>query len=415
MNSISNFKSAKLCAIGVLDMMIQVPIDFPEFNIVDKMKDSDAVVKLLEYASQKNREVKIFSTDVLTNAILYIQRSSKQKADIDFLLLNQIKVWREFKHIIESQTKLQLSFNPLSNAKSQISVKAHIGESYEKIYKIDCENDVDNNEDEKNETWLMRLKHNFNSDIFFFCYQDIENFVQKSKNEFVLFLENILKKNPSIRICLILTPKGGSISTSGVDKDIIGLVDIICSPGGDPDFFLKFEKKRKNFNRTVITVDHLRKLKVVIQKNNLVISKNEYTINLTNEKKRILDKDFDFYYSVFLGGFLSRYIYSKTLLTCYNAGFLILNKMLNSVIYKHDINSDDYSVVVKKKRKPKKKITKMTIDCPKMGYGKSTSRLATLPSTVRNFNPNQTSSSSWTIYSTKSNYPKFSKTQNSSF
>ena len=117
------------------------------------------------------------------------------------------------------------------------------------------------------------------------------------------------------------------------------------------------DKHRKNIPRISILLDNFESATIYSQSGaNMDIDYSEIfyfkmkqtKLNINNDNN---DKNEKYFY-YFIGGFLSRYIYTKSFRVCFFAGFLLLKKILKNIIKKKYLfNIDEYNVLVPNEKK----------------------------------------------------------------
>lgn len=128
------------------------------------------------------------------------------------------------------------------------------------------------------------------------------------------------------------------------------------------------DKHRKNIPRITILLDSFDSATIYRQSGaQMQVDYSEiFHFKLKSKKLNINDENNEkkekyFYY--FIGGFLSRYIYNKSFRVCFYAGFLLLQKIIKSIIKKKYLfNIDEYNVLVPNEKKTlKEKIIQQNI------------------------------------------------------
>ena len=117
------------------------------------------------------------------------------------------------------------------------------------------------------------------------------------------------------------------------------------------------DKHRKNIPRITILLDNFDSATIYRQSGaHMEVDYSEIFYFKLKSKKLNINNDNNeknekyFYY--FIGGFLSRYIYNKSFRVCFYAGFLLLQKILKSIIKKKYLfNIDEYNVLVPNEKK----------------------------------------------------------------
>ena len=117
------------------------------------------------------------------------------------------------------------------------------------------------------------------------------------------------------------------------------------------------DKHRKNIPRISILLDNFESATIYSQSGaNMDIDYSEIfyfkmkqtKLNINNDNNEKNEK----YFYFFIGGFLSRYIYTKSFRVCFFAGFLLLKKILKNIFKKKYLfNIDEYNVLVPNEKK----------------------------------------------------------------
>ena len=362
---------------------------FIEFIIPDKIEFND-----------KNIFLKNFLDEILTKNYLFIVENDKIKnnfSKVNFV----IKIVDD----IYDKIKLTKKFEIIGNS----------GISFEKsVYSSE-----DNEDFEK--LFLNQFNYNFNRiDYFLIDLKQIRKILMKEENIHT-FLLKIIKAFPKLKIILIIDENIIKENSSKEEiiyiKKYLELCDIIFSFKNNIDNFLRFyyssikreitdknpskiffwlnnnnfnlnnidliikdyNKFRKNIPRISIILDEFNLVHIyeqdIINKNisfnkfyRLSITQDE----ITEEKNNYMISNADKLYHIFIGGFLSRFLYNKLYDICFEAGNLLLKKALkilskNEMDIEHDlfnvkVKNNGYKIIEKMKNDIKKE-NNFVLDC----------------------------------------------------
>ena len=270
---------------------------------------------------------------------------------------------------------------------------------------ISNDSNIEKYNKKNNVKYNIKIEYAFdNTDYFLIDLFSYKELIGKNKIDMIQFIYNILNKNKNILIILIMNDKcfkGIEFTSSlGIYKEIIELSDIIFSNKKDMNYFLKTyndlkgrkknnnsilpkifknkniphtlfnmneidldlllidsDKHRKNISRKSILLDEFESATIYSQSGaQMDVDYSEIfyfklktiKLNINTENTELKEK----YFYYFIGGFLSRYIYSKSFRVCFYAGFLLLNKILKNIIKKKYLfNIDEYNVLVPNEKK----------------------------------------------------------------
>ena len=270
---------------------------------------------------------------------------------------------------------------------------------------ISNDSNIEKYNKKNNVKYNIKIEYAFdNTDYFLIDLFSYKELIGKNKIDMIQFIYNILNKNKNILIILIMNDKcfkGIEFTSSlGIYKEIIELSDIIFSNKNDMNYFLKTyndlkgrkknnnsilpkiyknkniphtlfnmnemdldlllvdsDKHRKNISRKSILLDEFESATIYSQSGaQMDVDYSEIfyfklktiKLNINTENTELKEK----YFYYFIGGFLSRYIYSKSFRVCFYAGFLLLNKILKNIIKKKYLfNIDEYNVLVPNEKK----------------------------------------------------------------
>ena len=246
---------------------------------------------------------------------------------------------------------------------------------------------------------LDKINYNFEqTNYFLFDLSITKDFNLSKYNVFSSFLFDIIKKNRDIKIILIIDENINSVERENLklNKKLIELSDIIFSFQEDLNNFFKVynstiknkRKKIKNFNfvnfnenlgiignqkkrKYDLIIDDQDKIRKNIPRTTIIFKDfNEIIVckqtgiqmkldnieifqleasNIKNKNKmEYLHTNSELFYHIFIGAFLSRWIYEKSLRVCVNAGDLIVKNniylLMKKIDYINDI--DQYNVLV---------------------------------------------------------------------
>ena len=458
----------KVCSIGILDININLVLrksqaynfsfDINAYNKVEDLENLFFPERTLDKYSTKNENVKnlkinyfdyisLSSDNNLINALLYINRAYKTKTFIEFIMLNQIEFShstkfvrkllqeifdRNYFFIIENKildipSKIKFTIKILNDMDDQIiSMKSfelfeindlEIKSNLIKANNSDknsIKNNVETNNNlffENNNNYIPVLNmdkiiYNFEkTDFFLLDMNTIKDFKLLNNKDFSIFLFEIIKKYPLIKIILIIDDNINNIVKENLklNKQLIELSDIIFSFQDKINNFFKVyyssikseskelkyylsnlneysnvignqrpriydliiedkDKCRKNVPRITIIFEEFNK--VTIYKQLGINMKLDYveTYHITTSNTKNVNKlqylycNNNLIYHIFIAGFLSRMIYNKSLRVCVGAGDLLIKKNLKlfmkNIDYINDI--DKYNVLVPSIRKSRK-------------------------------------------------------------
>ena len=362
---------------------------FIEFIIPDKIEFND-----------KNIFLKNFLDEILTKNYLFIVENDKIKnnfSKVNFV----IKIVDD----IYDKIKLTKKFEIIGNS----------GISFEKsVYSSE-----DNEDFEK--LFLNQFNYNFNRiDYFLIDLKQIRKILMKEENIHT-FLLKIIKAFPKLKIILIIDENIIKENFSKEEiiyiKKYLELCDIIFSFKNNINNFLRFyysSIKREitdknpskiffwlnnnNFNLNnidLITKDYnkfrknIPRISLILDEFNLVHIYEQDIINknisfnkfyrlsitqdeITEEKNNYMISNADKLYHIFIGGFLSRFLYNKLYDICFEAGNLLLKKALkilskNEMDKEHDlfnvkVKNNGYKIIEKMKNDIKKE-NNFVLDC----------------------------------------------------
>ena len=362
---------------------------FIEFIIPDKIEFND-----------KNIFLKNFLDEILTKNYLFIVENDKIKnnfSKVNFV----IKIVDDIHDKIKLTKKFEIIGNSgISSEKSVYSFEDN--EDFEKLF-------------------LNQFNYNFNRiDYFLIDLKQIRKILMKEENIHT-FLLKIIKAFPKLKIILIIDENIIKENSSKEEiiyiKKYLELCDIIFSFKNNINNFLRFyyssikreitdknpskiffwlnnnnfnlnnidliikdyNKFRKNIPRISLILDEFNLVHIyeqdIINKNisfnkfyRLSITQDE----ITEEKNNYMISNADKLYHIFIGGFLSRFLYNKLYDICFEAGNLLLKKALkilskNEIDIEHDlfnvkVKNNGYKIIEKMKNDIKKE-NNFVLDC----------------------------------------------------
>jgi len=407
----------KLCSLGRLNININLVFRKTEaqklkfdINSYNKIEDLKGIFSFnyMDY-------ITLTSDNYLINTLLYINRASKNKSFIEFIMPNQLEYdysKKFIKTLIEDILAKNYFFiieNKITNSPSKIKFVIKIIDddnnevisykNFELFEKNEMEFELeDNNEEKTQNLFLSKINYNFNKTNYFIIdLKEIKKLLIDYKNIYN-FLLNIVNNYSSLTIILIIDD---NINEPNKDelfiiKQLIELCDIIFSFKNNMNDFLKsfyslkkrdiweiepskiyflpknneslneldlitkdFDKYRQNVPRISVIFDEFNLIYIYKQhfsKKSLSYEKifpllmNE--INFTDNVKEFIYSNSNKLYHIFIGGFLSRYIYNKPFDICLKAGKLLMKKTINIFISQKDYftNQEKYNVEVNSKK-----------------------------------------------------------------
>lgn len=138
------------------------------------------------------------------------------------------------------------------------------------------------------------------------------------------------------------------------------------------------EKHRKNISRISILFENFFSLTIYEQIGTYmeVDTKETFYFKLKEDKQNFFTKEGGKIYYIFIGGFLSRLIHTKSFRVCFYAGYLLLEKIMKNNLKKKIVfKIDDYNVLVPNEKKSfKEKMIKQNekileeIKCKEKGF-----------------------------------------------
>ena len=442
----------KICSLGILDINLNLVLRKAQaenynFNInkYNTVEDLEKLFYPKENENEKNININyidyisLSSNNNLINTLLFINRAYKTKTFVEFIMLNQMEFSESTKFvrkllqeifdknyffiienkILDIPSKIKFTIKILNNDNDEIiSMKSF--ELFE-INEIEVEQNLININNEDREGVLLhnnkyghilnidKINYNFmETNYFLFDLNIIKDLKLSNNKDFSIFIYEIIKKYPKIKIILIIDDNINSIEKKDLklNKKLIELSDIIFSFNDKLNNFYKIynltiknnikdnnKENMENDNVNIIGNQKMKKYDLITedrdkcrkniprltiifeQFNNISIYKQQgiqmkidfieiFNIKATNNIKNIYITEYLYtnsnkFYHIFIAGFLSRIINEKSLRVCVGAGDLLMEKSLflfmNNIDYINDI--DKFNVLVpniKKNNKNKK-------------------------------------------------------------
>ena len=407
----------KLCSLGRLNININLVLRKTEaqklnfdINSYNKIEDLKNI-----FSFNYMDFITLTSDNYLINTLLYINRASKNKSFIEFIMPNQLEYdysKKFIKNLIEDVLAKNYFFiieNKFTNSDSKIKFIIKIIDDYNnevisyKNFELFERNEMDfeleeNNDEKTQNLFLNKINYNFNkTDYLIIDLKEIKKLLI-DYNSIYNFLFKIVNKYSSLTIILIIDD---NINEQYKDelfiiKQLIELCDIIFSFKNNMNNFLKsfyslkkrdiweiepskiyfLPKNNESLNELdLITKDfdkyrqNVPRISVIFDEFNLIyIYKQHFSkkflsyekifpllmneINFTDNIKEFIYSNSNKLYHIFIGGFLSRYIYNKPFDICLKAGKLLMKKTINIFISQKDYftNQEKYNVEVNSKK-----------------------------------------------------------------
>jgi len=407
----------KLCSLGRLNININLVLRKTEaqklnfdINSYNKIEDLKNI-----FSFNYMDFITLTSDNYLINTLLYINRASKNKSFIEFIMPNQLEYdysKKFIKNLIEDVLAKNYFFiieNKFTNSDSKIKFIIKIIDDYNnevisyKNFELFERNEMDfeleeNNDEKTQNLFLNKINYNFNkTDYLIIDLKEIKKLLI-DYNSIYNFLFKIVNKYSSLTIILIIDD---NINEQYKDelfiiKQLIELCDIIFSFKNNMNNFLKsfyslkkrdiweiepskiyfLPKNNESLNELdLITKDfdkyrqNVPRISVIFDEFNLIyIYKQHFSkkflsyekifpllmneINFTDSIKEFIYSNSNKLYHIFIGGFLSRYIYNKPFDICLKAGKLLMKKTINIFISQKDYftNQEKYNVEVNSKK-----------------------------------------------------------------
>ena len=379
------------------------------YPVIENENNDNEETKKINYFDY----VSLSSNNDFINSLLFINRAFKNKTFVELIMLNQLNFSNETSFIrdlikqICAKNYFFIVENKIYDIPSKIKFNIKILEDdtdeilSEKSFDL-FENNAKKENDEINNSHLNlfhRISYNFSSTQFFLTnFSDIINYKEKGYSEISLFYKYLIKSVPSMKIITIFKENSLESSTDefiDIYKEIIEYSDYIFSEKKSlNEFYKKYNelydidyyeddslnenndlilkdtnKKRKGIERTSILMEKLDYFHIYIQKGvKMELTYNEdfegktiwksHSESRENKIKKCLNSKIDIFKGIFIGSFLSRLIYGKTIKTCVTAGCLSVKNMIeiinNNIDYVTDIDLYNVTVPIKKLNKYEK-------------------------------------------------------------
>ena len=384
---------------------INKPIDLKQLFFSSEDTDYDEEKVKINYFDY----ISLSSKNEFITTLLFINRAFKNKTFVELIMLNQMEFSYEtsfLKGIIRQICVKNYFFlveNKIFNLPTSIKFNIKIlqddndevisSKSFELFEKnVEIYDDDENN----NLNLFDKINYNFDNTQFFLAnFSDIVKYKKEEYEEISLFYQNLISGYSNTKIISIFNEDCinhlSEIEYIDLFKDIISYSDYIFSDKNLLNHFYNYynkiydnniinyekldlilkdrEKKRKSIERLTVLMEDLNNFQIYIQKgtnmdmiynesfSGKIIWKNQdeekemNNINLINSNKKLL-------IGIFIGSFISRLLYGKTMKTCITAGCLSVKNMMkiirNNIDYITDI--DFYNVVVPIKKQSKREL-----------------------------------------------------------
>lgn len=407
----------KLCSLGRLNININLVLRKTEaqklnFNINSFNKIED-LIDIFNFNYMDF--ITLTSDNYLINTLLYINRASKNKSFIEFIMPNQLEYdynKKFIKKLIEDVLAKNYFFiieNKFTNSASKIKFVIKIIDdsnnevisykNFELFEKNEMDFELEDSNDEKIQSlFLNKINYNFKkTDYFIIDLKEIKKLLI-DYNSIYNFLFKIVNNYSSLTIILIIDDNINEQNKEElfIIKQLIELCDIIFSFKNNMNYFLKsfyslkkrdiweiepskiyfLPKNNESLNELdLITKDfdkyrqNVPRISVIFDEFNLIyIYKQHFSnkslsyekifpllmneINFKDNIKEFIYSNSNKLYHIFIGGFLSRYIYNKPFDICLKAGKLLMKKTINIFISQKDFltNQEKYNVEVNTKK-----------------------------------------------------------------
>ena len=445
----------KICSLGILDININLILrktqaEYFNFHInkYNSVEDLECLFFPKECKNVNNDlyypkigeinyldYISLSSDNNLINTLLFINRAYQTKIFVEFIMLNQMEFSsstkfvrkliqeifnRNYFFIIENKildipSKIKFIIKILNDEDDEIiSMKSF--DLFE-INEMEIEQKLINTIDDKEDNIFFqktynpilsfeKINYNFiQTNYFLFDLSLIRDFKLKNNKEFPIFIYEIIKRYPKIKIILIIDESINNMEKKNLklNKKLIDLSDIIFAFRNKLNNFYHFynfsiknrdnsqkfigpngstfeenigiignqklikcdlitedkDKFRKNIPRLTIIFDNFNNVTIYTQQG--IQMKIDYFeifnimyINSKNQNKiDYLHSNINKFYHIFIAGFLSRKIHEKSIRVCIGAGDLLTKKSLylfmNNIDYINNI--DEFNVLVPKDRK----------------------------------------------------------------
>ena len=384
---------------------IKSPVDLKEVFCSEENINYDEEKPKINYLDY----ISLSSKNDFITTLLFINRAFKNKTFVELIMLNQIEFRNETSFLKGLIRKICVKnyfflvenkiFDIPSSIKFNIKILNDDNDDIisSKSFQLFERNASVYNNEEKDLNLFDKINYNFDNTQFFIAnFSEFIKYKNDDCEEISLFYKNLISNASNIKIITIFNENCintlSEIQVLDLFKDILSYSDYIFSDRKtlnnfyiyynkiyndnnyineeNDDLILKDnDKKRKIIDRITILLEDLDLFQIYIQKGikmelifnesytgNLIWkSQNEEkeinNIKLINSNKKLLD-------GIFIGSFLSRLLYGKTMKTCITAGCLSVKNMLgmikNNINYITDI--DLYNVVVPFRKQSKREL-----------------------------------------------------------
>ena len=384
---------------------IKSPVDLKEVFCSEENINYDEEKPKINYLDY----ISLSSKNDFITTLLFINRAFKNKTFVELIMLNQIEFRNETSFLKGLIRKICVKnyfflvenkiFDIPSSIKFNIKILNDDNDDIisSKSFQLFERNASVYNDEEKDLNLFDKINYNFDNTQFFIAnFSEFIKYKNDDCEEISLFYKNLISNASNIKIITIFNENCintlSEIQVLDLFKDILSYSDYIFSDRKtlnnfyiyynkiyndnnyineeNDDLILKDnEKKRKIIDRITILLEDLDLFQIYIQKGIKMelIFNESYTGNLIwksqNEEKEInniklINSNKKLLNGIFIGSFLSRLLYGKTMKTCITAGCLSVKNMLgmikNNINYITDI--DLYNVVVPFRKHSKREL-----------------------------------------------------------
>ena len=384
---------------------IKSPVDLKEVFCSEENINYDEEKPKINYLDY----ISLSSKNDFITTLLFINRAFKNKTFVELIMLNQIEFRNETSFLKGLIRKICVKnyfflvenkiFDIPSSIKFNIKILNDDNDDIisSKSFQLFERNASVYNDEEKDLNLFDKINYNFDNTQFFIAnFSEFIKYKNDDCEEISLFYKNLISNASNIKIITIFNENCintlSEIQVLDLFKDILSYSDYIFSDRKtlnnfyiyynkiyndnnyineeNNDLILKDnEKKRKLIERITILLEDLDLFQIYIQKGIKMelIFNESYTGNLIwksqNEEKEInniklINSNKKLLNGIFIGSFLSRLLYGKTMKTCITAGCLSVKNMLgmikNNINYITDI--DLYNVVVPFRKQSKREL-----------------------------------------------------------
>ena len=384
---------------------IKSPVDLKEVFCSEENINYDEEKPKINYLDY----ISLSSKNDFITTLLFINRAFKNKTFVELIMLNQIEFRNETSFLKGLIRKICVKnyfflvenkiFDIPSSIKFNIKILNDDNDDIisSKSFQLFERNASVYNNEEKDLNLFDKINYNFDNTQFFIAnFSEFIKYKNDDCEEISLFYKNLISNASNIKIITIFNENCintlSEIQVLDLFKDILSYSDYIFSDRKtlnnfyiyynkiyndnnyineeNDDLILKDnDKKRKIIERITILLEDLDLFQIYIQKGIKMelIFNESYTGNLIwksqNEEKEInniklINSNKKLLNGIFIGSFLSRLLYGKTMKTCITAGCLSVKNMLgmikNNINYITDI--DLYNVVVPFRKQSKREL-----------------------------------------------------------